>query len=165
MESTSFSLARFNWIDICDLLHKVWPHLYEFEKNGNAAKFLWVTKKTCKKRAKRVDLVPKMDFLDAFYPHIRYLTYSIPPHIRHGLDRTVLRISRLRVRAAPGAPLLSPFPLLNFRFVIIIEISAIFANLPSFWFNGINFFPLVVRFIVDIITEKLPTRKASPITV
>ena len=97
MESTSFSLARFNWIDICDLLHKVWPHLCEFEKNGNAAKFLWVTKKTCKKRAKRVDLVPKMDFLDAFYPHICYLTYSIPPHIRHGLPRTVLRISRLRI--------------------------------------------------------------------
>ena len=45
-----------------------------------------------------------MDFLDDFYPHICYLTYSIPPHIRHGLPRTVLRISRLRVRAAPGAP-------------------------------------------------------------
>ena len=44
-----------------------------------------------------------MDFLDVFYPHICYLTYSIPPHIRHGLRRTVLRISRLRVRAAPGA--------------------------------------------------------------
>jgi len=103
MESTSFSLALVDWIDICDLLHKVWPHLCEFEKNGNAAKFLWVTKKTCKKRAKRVDLVPKMDFLDNFYPHICYLTYSIPPHIRHGFPRTVLRISRLRVRAAPGA--------------------------------------------------------------
>ena len=103
MESTSLSLALVDWIDICDLLHKVWPHLCEFEKNGNAAKFLWVTKKTCKKRAKRVDLVPKMDFLDAFYPHICYLTYSIPPHIRHGLPRTVLRISRLGVRASPGA--------------------------------------------------------------
>ena len=51
-----------------------------------------------------MDLVPKMDFLDVFYPHICYLTYSIPPHIRHRLHRTVLRISRLRVRAAPGAP-------------------------------------------------------------
>ena len=54
-----------------------------------------------------MDLVPKMDFLDVFYAHICYLTYSIPPHIRHGHHRTVLRISRFRVpwpAASAGEP-------------------------------------------------------------
>ena len=51
-----------------------------------------------------MDFVLKIAALDVFNPYICYSAYSIPPYIRYLHQTAALRISRLRVRAAPGAP-------------------------------------------------------------